>query len=81
MATRATLIACSADTTGVIPFFESACLVLRVDTADKTFSKSNHFGSCGSTINGECIVYQNMYSPSSTINFTVYFRLNSFFLE
>ncbi|GEM_PF-4651557 len=43
MATRAILIACSADATGVIPLFESSCLVLRVDTADKTFCKSNHF--------------------------------------
>ncbi len=81
MATRAILIACSADATGVIPLFESSCLVLRVDTADKTFCKSNHFGSCGSTIRGECIVIPNLYSPSSTINFAVYFRLISYFVQ
>jgi len=79
MATRAILIACSADATGVIPLFESSCLVLRVDTADKTFCKSNHFGSCGSTIKGECIVTPNLYSPSSTINFAVYFWFISYF--
>ena len=55
-------------------FFESSCLVLRVDIADKTFCKSNHFGSCDSPIKGECIVTPILYSPSSTINFAVYCR-------
>jgi hypothetical protein len=80
MATMAILIACSADATGVIPFFESSCLVLRLETADRTLCKSIHFGSLDSTIKRECIVSPKLYSPSSTINFAVYFRLNSYFV-
>jgi hypothetical protein len=81
MATTAILIACSADATGVIPFFESSCLILRLEIADKTLCKSNHFGSLGSTIKGECIVSSKLYSPLSTINFAVYYRLNSYFVR
>ena len=57
--------------TGVISYFENSWCVRRSDTIARTLSKRNHFGSFRSTINGGCISWSNMYSPSSTINFTV----------